>query len=134
MDLLLERYHATRDICLGRIYGPSMERLFYTLEPGWNNNARNKSCIPFGEYKVEPWLSKKFGRCLKVLNVPGREAILIHAGNYREDTKGCILIGTTALDEAVYNSRAAMRQILKLQTSAFNLTVKAAIPLPVFDH
>jgi hypothetical protein len=42
---------------------------------------------------VEPYESPTRGRCFHVKDVPGRDSILIHAGNYNKDTKGCILPG-----------------------------------------
>ena len=74
---------------------------FHTLELPWNDNITQKSCIPPGTYKVEIRDSPKFGRCYEVKQVPGRSAILIHAGNtagnvdkgLKSDVQGCILLG-----------------------------------------
>jgi hypothetical protein len=73
---------------------------FYTLELPWNDNQRMVSCIPEGEYnvhKMEP--NKKrayFYFC--VMNVPGRDSILFHPGNYTRQILGCILPGKTLKD------------------------------------
>jgi hypothetical protein len=68
-----------------------------TLELANNGNQKFTSCIPEGKYKVEKYWSPTKGECFKVLDVPGRDNILIHKGNYangaKVDTKGCILVG-----------------------------------------
>lgn len=66
----------------------------FTLERPWLNNQRRVSCIPAGTYKGRVLPSPRFGIDLpELLDVPGRDQILIHAGNTVEDTEGCILIG-----------------------------------------
>lgn len=53
----------------------------YTLELPWLRNARKISCIPVGTYTVTPHKSPKFGKCMIVQNVPGRDNILFHPAN-----------------------------------------------------
>lgn len=67
----------------------------YTLERAWNNNAPDNSCIPLGLYNVIPYSSMKHPDVWEVLNVPGRDYILMHNGNYSKDTLGCIVVGLT---------------------------------------
>jgi hypothetical protein len=54
------------------------------------------SRIDAGEYICEPYSGTKFKNVYKVMDVPRREDILIHAGNKERDTEGCILLGLTA--------------------------------------
>jgi hypothetical protein len=68
-------------------------KIFSTLEPAWLNNRINESCIPAGKYIVESYYSSKYGRCLAVKDVIGRTRIRFHYGNYRKNSKGCILVG-----------------------------------------
>lgn len=76
----------------------------YTIELPWNDNKPNISCIPQGIYNATPYSSSRFKNVYKILNVPDRKSILIHAGNFAydvkllagshsSDTQGCILIG-----------------------------------------
>ena len=65
----------------------------YTIEPAWKDNQQNISCIPPGTYEVVKHLSPNFGRTFWLLDVPGRSEILIHVGNFRKNTRGCILVG-----------------------------------------
>jgi len=91
-----------------------------TLELPWLNNQHQISCIPVGAYPLVNWQSAKFGFCLRVCDVPNRDAILCHAGNYHENTHGCVLFGDkfTDLDKDGYlditNSRLTINNILAL--------------------
>jgi hypothetical protein len=63
----------------------------YTIELPWKNNLAGVSCIPEGEYELVKRWSPKFGRHLQILNVVGREYILIHPANDAlHELKGCI--------------------------------------------
>lgn len=90
----------------------------YTLELGWKNNAHQISCIPEGTYQLGMHQSPKFGAVWQVLNVPGRNEILIHSGNTIQDTEGCILIGKSfgrlSNLPAVLNSRVSFIALMKL--------------------
>lgn len=70
----------------------------FTLELPDRQNARKKSCIPEGTYRVVRHKSPKFGNCFWLKDVPNRSAILIHPGNYYYHTLGCILVGTNQKD------------------------------------
>ena len=65
-----------------------------SLELPWKDNETNISCIPTGTYKVAPRYSDKYTQHFILEDVPNRKFILIHAGNFNSDTKGCILLGT----------------------------------------
>ncbi len=61
------------------------------------NAQHPKGAIPQGWYKIQVTRSPKFGRLLPLLYyVPGFEGIRIHAGNNRDHTSGCILVGERA--------------------------------------
>jgi len=65
----------------------------YMLELPWAHNLPMISCIPEGTYKLVHRVSDSHGKHLMVDDVPGREYILIHSGNFNADTKGCLLPG-----------------------------------------
>lgn len=79
------------------------QRVCYTLEdevrerPGvpvaeWK--IKGVTAIPAGVYGVVLQNSPRFGPdTLTLLNVPGFEAIRMHAGNTALDTEGCLLLG-----------------------------------------
>jgi hypothetical protein len=84
----------------GVIFDPAMDEIFtfYTLELPWKENRRRLSCIPANTYWVKKRWSEKYGWHLHILDVPGRDWILIHFGNYHTDILGCILPGNNHVD------------------------------------
>lgn len=65
-----------------------------TLEKPWRLNERNVSCIPRGEYIVKwRWFMRKMKYAYMVQNVPNRDGIFFHSGNFFFDIKGCIILG-----------------------------------------
>ena len=101
----------------------------YCLELVWKNNYKRISCIPIGDYTVEKRNSAKYGEHFHILNVPNRDLILIHSGNYHSDTQGCILPGIYLQDINkdneidVASSRVAMQDLLKLLPDSFKLKI-----------
>lgn len=107
------RYHLLRnelglECTLGTLFRWG-GKTFTTLERPWKNNQSNLSCIPKGVYKVVRHNSSEFPNTWRLLSVPNREGILIHVGNYPQDTKGCILIGLEyASKTSIRSSRKAL--------------------------
>ncbi len=100
-----------------------------TLELPFRNNKRRVSCIPEGTYQVVPRRSKKYGLHYHVTNVPGRDFILIHTGNFTSQILGCILPGLEFADINadgqldVLSSRSALKRLLTLAPNGFELTI-----------
>lgn len=66
----------------------------YTLEPQKTPSGTSKGCIPAGEYRLGIRFSNRFQRLMPALyDVPGFDGILIHKGNFPQNTQGCILVG-----------------------------------------
>jgi Family of unknown function (DUF5675) len=66
-------------------------KLCATIELPWRNNEPRISCIPEGEYKLIKRYSPHFKWHLQVLDVPGRDLILMHPANDAvKELKGCI--------------------------------------------
>jgi len=86
---------------------------YVTLEDVWNNNKQNESCIPTGTYTAKKRLSFRFHRELwELINVQDRNNILIHNGNFDEDTLGCILIGKGIGENSITNSKDALEAFM----------------------
>jgi hypothetical protein len=104
-----------------------------SIELPYNGNQRNTSCIPEGVYNVVRHVSPTKGKCFHVLDVPGRDNILIHVGNYaagkRVDTLGCILPGIGFKDINndgnidVFSSKVAMDKLLEILPDSFQLHI-----------
>lgn len=62
------------------------------------NNQRNLSRIPQGKYLCKKRSSPKYGLHFELQEVPNRSLILIHAGNTKDHTKGCLLFGKNFVD------------------------------------
>jgi hypothetical protein len=89
-ELVLSRHRLLTNVTLGRFY-VNGKLLCCTLELPWLKNAKGKSCVPVGTYSMEYSYSPAFRRnTWRLLDVPGRDGILIHAANYTRQLKGCI--------------------------------------------
>lgn len=85
----------------GILYCPDTDFECRTMELPWRGNQPCISCIPKGEYIVNPYKSPKYGNVYKVEDVNGRSYILFHWGNYagnkaegwKSHSEGCILLG-----------------------------------------
>ncbi|PSR57252.1 hypothetical protein AHMF7605_10485 [Adhaeribacter arboris] len=100
-----------------------------SLELPWRNNKPKVSCIPPGIYQVVKRNSPKYGDHFHIQDVPGRDYILIHQGNYHTDILGCILPGQAHTDingdglRDVTNSKNTLRMLLSLFPESFTLTI-----------
>ena len=96
INLLLIRDTFSKDSTIGELF-LNGERICDTLENPYLDNQRNISCIPEGEYPVRLRLARESASRdylhLLVQEVPNRDWILFHRGNYPKDTSGCILVG-----------------------------------------
>ncbi len=65
--------------------------LCYSIELPWHNNLSRISCVPEGTYELRKRYSTKYKWHLMLVNVPGRQLILVHAANDAiKELKGCI--------------------------------------------
>lgn len=100
-------------------------------------NEKGTDCIPKGVYQCEIRQSPKFGKTYWVKDVPNRQWILIHKGNFcgdikrgrKSDVEGCIILGTDVGylgdQKAVINSGVAFKQFMALANDEpFELTIE----------
>lgn len=120
----------------GSFYIMEGERLVFRckcLELPNNGNQKNYSCIPEGVYDVEKYHSPGKGECFWVKDVPGRDSILIHKGNFaagkKVDTQGCILPGAFFTDINfdgfidIGDSTVTMEKLLEVLPERFKLHI-----------
>jgi hypothetical protein len=92
-----------------------------SLERADNNNQRNISCIPSGEYLCVLEYSNRFNCDLwEIKDVPNRSECKFHSANYWHDLNGCISLGTKYIDidndgfRDVLNSKNTMKKFHKV--------------------
>ena len=105
----------------------------YSTELPWRDNKNDISCIPEGAYPCHKWNSPTHGPCFRVENVPGRDAILVHIGNFvygeKVESRGCILpavsLGDINKDGHIdgVSSKTAMSELLKEMPEKFDLVI-----------
>jgi hypothetical protein len=79
----------------------------------------HETAIPTGEYKVIVNLSPAKKRMLpRLLDVPGFSGILIHRGNTKNDSSGCILVGENKVKGKVINSTGYEKRLVEILTEA----------------
>lgn len=139
MEALLVRAEVNDHQSLGHLFvfdGIHLVWSCCTLEPGWLDNKRQVSCIPEGQYTAFRRHSEKYKDHWHIRMPCGSEMderclILIHWGNYRRHTKGCVLLGRTHTDidgdgyRDVTSSKATMGQLntLMKDVDSFDLTI-----------
>lgn len=113
--------------------------LCYTLEDTIRTKKiKHETCIDPGTYIVVLTLSQRFKTILPLLqNVPNFEGIRIHAGNTKEDTSGCILVGNFFKDDEIHQSKLAMAKVLKViseaikQKEIIEITINNPVKKPI---
>ena len=78
-----------------------------------------ETAIPYGTYRVVITYSNAFQKKLpEILNVPLYEGIRIHAGNTKDSTNGCILLGDSPkisqTESWIYNSQKNMKKFMNI--------------------
>ena len=112
-------------LVLNRIYFPEGTQgvlewngtlICYTIELPWLGNQRRISCIPGGDYFLQLRFSPKFKWHFLLMDVPGRDLILIHPANDAKlELLGCIAPVTkhTGIGKGSA-SRKAMSELRKI--------------------
>ena len=95
------------DARLGRVSGKKAQKM------------KGTTAIPEGTYPLLVTKSPRFKKWLPYLQgVPDFEGIRIHAGNYPDDTQGCILVGENKVKGMVVNSRIWLHRLMKCISEA----------------
>ena len=127
MELILIRTTKNEEITKGTLLVMENDKTLFkceTIELPDKRNQKNISCIPEGRYIIKKRTSPKFGQHYIVENVPNRSMILIHTGNRKENTEGCILVGQrTGNDNYIWHSRHALNDILELTPKELILSI-----------
>jgi hypothetical protein len=77
----------------------------------------HETAIPTGVYRVIVNMSPAKKRMLpRLLDVPGFSGILIHRGNTKNDSSGCILVGENKVKGKVINSTQYEKKLVEILT------------------
>jgi hypothetical protein len=101
----------------------------FTLELPQEGNQPNVSCIPEGQYNCRKITSPTLGKCIEILEVPGRSYIRIHKGNFTSQIQGCVLVGEALKDINgdliidVANSAVAFDKLMEATPKLFDLII-----------
>ena len=94
----------------------------YTIELPWLGNQKRISCIPEGEYILQKRFSPKFKWHLHLMNVPGRDLILIHPANdAKKELLGCI--ATVTLHTGIGKGSSSRKALEKLKAIVYKAMV-----------
>lgn len=99
------------------------------LELPDKENQRRISRIPAGWYTCVLRYSTTYGWHYILLDVKGRDYILIHFGNYKHNTQGCLLFGNDFVDINgdghldVTSSKKTMKKLLATAPKEFKLLI-----------
>lgn len=121
MNLTLRRKWLTDQSTIGELY---VDGVFfsYTLEDVLRPEGvkiKHQTAIPAGRYEVIMGWSNRFQKVMpRLQRVPSFEGILIHAGNTKDDTSGCILVGKRRGDNRITESRSAFNRLYNLLAEA----------------
>lgn len=83
--------------------------------------VKHQTAIPAGVYRLALTFSEKYGQIMPlVMNVPGFMGIRIHAGNHKDHTSGCLLVGQQYDEKtkSITNSRSTFRSLMAILTEA----------------
>ena len=125
MKLTLYRIYSGDQGTIGELVYNGV-RICFINELPWRDNQKNISHIPEGVYQVN-YLprsgSGKYRDVYHITNVPGRNGVLMHAGNlagdiyklFKTHSWGCLLpglrLGRLSSQRSVLASRAALRKL-----------------------
>lgn len=132
MNITLKRREFLQKGIFGDFYDESNSRICSTLEHAYGPGPVYTPKLPVGVYKCvrgQHRLHTGPLETFEVTKVPNCTGIVVHQGNYNDDSEGCILVGDTEYNvaghEMITNSKMTFAKFLKLQDGldSFILTV-----------
>lgn len=143
LHLELYRNYFRKDYIIGKLFIGD-DYFCDTLEPSFHDEH---PCIPANKYvldmntispkyhKRHPYNTLCKGKVPRLYNVPGRDGILIHIGNFPIDTKGCILVGQNTQRGVVLKSTQTFTKLYKILKQYKSITINIVnIPLDNYGY
>lgn len=114
-ELLVKRHTYTDKSTIGDLMDADhITHLCVTLE----DTVRKKktpglTAIPSGRFEIKMLEFRHSGKFYPhLIDVPFFEGIFIHAGNFAEDSSGCILVGMREGVDRIYDSQRALNTVI----------------------
>jgi len=104
MILSLIRHEPAHGVVIGELFINGRFECF-TLED-------QALLFPIGIYKVTLYNSPKTKRWVPLIHIKNRKWIEIHRGNFKHNSKGCILVGNAHTATALIQSSAAFTHLI----------------------
>ncbi len=124
MELSLKRVHKDNVCTQGVLFNAAGVFECYTLElPEPIPAGRYKVALTFSHRVEQGTLWSPSSMLPELLDVPGHTAIRIHAGNTVANTAGCILVGLTTINDAIFQSRDALTKLMSKLTGSDWITI-----------
>lgn len=131
MKLRLIREPSKNGATLGVLFIDGVFFCFTLEDVIRDEKIAGQTAIPAGHYAVQLSPSPRFGRVLpELLNVPNFSGVRIHAGNRKEDTAGCILVGEQRADAWIGQSQVALVKLMAKLVTASAITIDIEQPPP----
>lgn len=115
MEIRVIREPSAGDCTIGVLYIDGQPEC-YTLEDVVRPDGEKvygQTAIPAGTYDVALTYSNRFKDTMpQIMDVPNFEGVRIHSGNTAKDTEGCLLVGQSRGNGAVYQSRPAYANLI----------------------
>lgn len=123
MKLTLKRIALKPNYTIGRLF---IDGKYFSdvLEDAVRKvKIKNETAIPYGTYKitldvVSPrfknriWAKPYGGKIPRLINVPGFDGVLIHPGNTKDDTSGCLLVGKNTIVGRLTDSQSTFHKLM----------------------
>lgn len=139
IKLRLERTKICREGAFGVLVDEFRDVVAYTLEHAYAVTSFGMDHLgspdlylpklPDGTYLCKRGIHKLTHSTIEtfeVTNVPGHSGILFHTGNSEQDSDGCILLGQTAYEDRLYNSKTAFATFMRLLNTETEFTLEVA--------
>jgi len=125
-NFVLTRINQNNDFTLGYLTFANNDVVF-TLERPWLDNEPFKSCIPLGDYMIQPKKHPRLGDVIEIVHVKGRAGILMHPANEVHELEGCIAPGMGWIKPCLQHSVDAQKKLIAyLDGNPGVLIIKAA--------
>ena len=135
MEILLDRKYKLAEYTIGKLYVDGVY-ICDTLEDKdrglrqttpinviYRIKVPGETAIPTGKYRIDmntispkfryrTWAQPFGGKLPRLLNVPGYSGVLIHVGNTKSSTDGCILTGYNKVKGRVLESTKAFNLLM----------------------